>query len=143
MTRPEGQERGQRKMWNRADEKSRYRTGAVCKTAAEADVLQRNVRPYFGISVSVHVCGPNELPRSTGKARRVVDWRPEASRPPIGESPLSLLVDSVPRWRLGDKSKLPPEMQGREAPSGRRDLTEFVMEGRFVAKTSRAVEPRG
>jgi nitroreductase len=37
--------------------------------------------------------------------------------------------------RLGDKSKLPPEMQGREVPSGRRDLTEFVMEGRFVAKT--------
>ena len=38
--------------------------------------------------------------------------------------------------RLGDKSKLPPEMQGREVPSGRRDLTEFVMEGRFVAKAS-------
>jgi hypothetical protein len=38
--------------------------------------------------------------------------------------------------RAGDKSKLPPEMQGREAPNGRRDLAEFVMEGRFIAKTS-------
>jgi hypothetical protein len=38
--------------------------------------------------------------------------------------------------RLGDKSKLPPEMQAREAPSGRKDLTEFVMGGRFVVKTS-------
>lgn len=38
--------------------------------------------------------------------------------------------------RAGDKSKLPPEMQSREAPNGRRDLSEFVMEGRFVAKTS-------
>ena len=38
--------------------------------------------------------------------------------------------------RLGDKSKLPPEMQAREAPNGRRDLAEFVMEGHFIAKTS-------
>jgi nitroreductase len=38
--------------------------------------------------------------------------------------------------RAGDKSKLPPEMQAREAPSGRRGLDEFVMEGRFVPKTS-------
>ena len=37
--------------------------------------------------------------------------------------------------RVGDKSKLPPEMQGREAPNGRRDLAELVMEGRFVART--------
>jgi hypothetical protein len=40
--------------------------------------------------------------------------------------------------RLGDKSKLPPEMQAREAPNGRRDLAEFVMEGHFAAKTSQA-----
>jgi nitroreductase len=38
--------------------------------------------------------------------------------------------------RAGDKSKLPPEMQAREAPSGRRGLEESVMEGRFVAKPS-------
>jgi nitroreductase len=38
--------------------------------------------------------------------------------------------------RPGDKSKLPPEMQAREAPNGRRGLMELVMEGRFVAKTS-------
>lgn len=36
--------------------------------------------------------------------------------------------------RAGDKSKLPPEMQAREAPNGRRDLQEFMMEGRFIAK---------
>jgi nitroreductase len=35
--------------------------------------------------------------------------------------------------RPGDKSKLPPEMQSREAPSGRRPLHESVMEGRFKA----------
>jgi hypothetical protein len=38
--------------------------------------------------------------------------------------------------RLGDKSKLPPEMHAREAPNGRRDLAEFAMEGRFVTKSS-------
>jgi hypothetical protein len=38
--------------------------------------------------------------------------------------------------RAGDKSKLPPEMQAREAPSGRRGLEESVMEGRFVVKPS-------
>ena len=36
--------------------------------------------------------------------------------------------------RAGDKSKLPPEMQAREAPNGRRDLEQFMMEGRFIAK---------
>lgn len=36
--------------------------------------------------------------------------------------------------RPGDKSKLPPELQAREAPNGRRELEEFVMEGRFVSK---------
>jgi nitroreductase len=38
--------------------------------------------------------------------------------------------------RAGDMSKLPPEMQVREAPNGRRGLEEFIMEGRFTAKTS-------
>jgi nitroreductase len=35
--------------------------------------------------------------------------------------------------RVGDKSKLPPEFQAREAPNSRRDLAEFLMPGRFVA----------
>ena len=43
--------------------------------AAAADTLRRNVKAYIGISVDVHICEPNELPRSTGKARRVVDRR--------------------------------------------------------------------
>jgi nitroreductase len=38
--------------------------------------------------------------------------------------------------RVGDKSRLPPEMQAREVPNARRDLAELVMEGRFIAKTS-------
>ena len=37
--------------------------------------------------------------------------------------------------RVGDKSKLPPEMQAREVPNSRRDLAEFIMEGRFTPKT--------
>jgi hypothetical protein len=44
--------------------------------AAPADALRRNVKSYVGISVDVRVCEPNELPRSTGKAQRVVDRRP-------------------------------------------------------------------
>jgi nitroreductase len=38
--------------------------------------------------------------------------------------------------RIGDKSTLPPEFQSREAPNGRKDLEELVMEGRFSDKTS-------
>jgi phenylacetate-CoA ligase len=43
--------------------------------AAAAEALRRNVKAYIGISVEVRVCEPNELPRSTGKAQRVVDRR--------------------------------------------------------------------
>jgi phenylacetate-CoA ligase len=43
--------------------------------AAAADVLRRNVKAYVGINVDVRICEPSELPRSTGKARRVVDRR--------------------------------------------------------------------
>ena len=43
--------------------------------AAAADALRRNIKSYVGISVDVRVCEPNELPRSTGKARRVLDRR--------------------------------------------------------------------
>ena len=44
-------------------------------SAAAAETLRRNVKAYVGISVDVRICEPNELPRSTGKARRVVDRR--------------------------------------------------------------------
>jgi phenylacetate-CoA ligase len=44
--------------------------------AAAADALRRNVKAYIGISVDVRICEPNELPRSTGKAQRVMDRRP-------------------------------------------------------------------
>ena len=43
--------------------------------AAAAATLKRNVKAYIGISVEVLICEPNELPRSTGKAQRVVDRR--------------------------------------------------------------------
>ena len=43
--------------------------------AAAADALRRNIKSYVGISVDVRICEPNELPRSTGKARRVLDRR--------------------------------------------------------------------
>ena len=42
---------------------------------AAAEALRRNVKAYIGISVDVRICEPNELPRSVGKARRVVDRR--------------------------------------------------------------------
>jgi phenylacetate-CoA ligase len=44
-------------------------------TVRAADALRRNIKSYVGISVDVRVCEPNELPRSTGKARRVLDRR--------------------------------------------------------------------
>jgi phenylacetate-CoA ligase len=43
--------------------------------AAAADTLRRNVKAYVGISIDVRICEPNELPRSAGKAQRVVDRR--------------------------------------------------------------------
>jgi phenylacetate-CoA ligase len=44
--------------------------------SAAVETLRRNVKAYVGISIEVCVCEPNALPRSTGKARRVVDRRP-------------------------------------------------------------------
>jgi phenylacetate-CoA ligase len=46
--------------------------------SAAAEALRRNVKAYIGISVDVRICEPNELPRSTGKAQRVMDRRQEA-----------------------------------------------------------------
>jgi phenylacetate-CoA ligase len=43
--------------------------------AAAADTLRRNVKAYVGINVDVRICEPNDLPRSTGKAQRVMDRR--------------------------------------------------------------------
>jgi phenylacetate-CoA ligase len=43
--------------------------------SAAAQVLVRNVKAYVGISVDVRICEPNQLPRFSGKAQRVVDRR--------------------------------------------------------------------
>ena len=43
--------------------------------AAAAARLRQNVKAHIGISIEVHICTPNELPRSTGKTQRVVDRR--------------------------------------------------------------------
>ena len=51
-----------------------HATDATVRAAA-ADALRRNIKSYVGISVDVRICEPNELPRSTGKARRVLDRR--------------------------------------------------------------------
>jgi phenylacetate-CoA ligase len=53
--------------------------GAV--RAAVAAALVHNVKAYVGISVRVEVCDPNQIPRSVGKAQRVIDRRaPERDR---------------------------------------------------------------
>ena len=39
--------------------------------------------------------------------------------------------------RIGDKAQLPPPLQGREAPSPRRPLSELVSEGRFGSVLAR------
>lgn len=42
--------------------------------------------------------------------------------------------------KRGDKSRLPPEMQEREAPSDRRPVSESIMEGRFLLDTEEQAE---
>ena len=42
---------------------------------AAAATLRQSVKAYIGVSVEVYICEPNELPRSTGKAQRVLDRR--------------------------------------------------------------------
>jgi phenylacetate-CoA ligase len=46
---------------------------------AAAGSLVQNVKAYVGISVRVVVCEPNQVPRSAGKAQRVIDKRGKAS----------------------------------------------------------------
>jgi len=43
--------------------------------SAAAHALARNVKAHVGISVDVRICEPNQLPRYSGKAQRVVDKR--------------------------------------------------------------------
>jgi phenylacetate-CoA ligase len=43
--------------------------------SAAAQALTRNVKAHVGISVDVHICEPNQLPRFSGKAQRVIDKR--------------------------------------------------------------------
>jgi phenylacetate-CoA ligase len=47
--------------------------------AAAAAALVHNVKAHIGISVRVVACESNQLPRSAGKALRVVDRRPKPS----------------------------------------------------------------
>jgi nitroreductase len=51
--------------------------------------------------------------------------------------------DIVSVWALGkhgDKSTLPPEVAEREIPSGRRPVSESIMEGHFVSNAETAAE---
>lgn len=49
--------------------------------------------------------------------------------------PASFRVEAaVALGRIGDKSQLPPELQAREVPSGRKPLSELVMQGRYISK---------
>jgi phenylacetate-CoA ligase len=43
--------------------------------SSAAQALARNVKAHVGISVDVRICEPNQLPRFSGKAQRVVDKR--------------------------------------------------------------------
>jgi iron complex outermembrane receptor protein len=61
------------------------RVGDTSELLISADYQQlRNedmARAYVGISVDVRICEPNELPRSIGKAQRVMDRRPAQGSP--------------------------------------------------------------
>ena len=46
--------------------------------AAAARELQHHIKSVVGVSARVNVCDPGVLPRSEGKARRVIDNRPKA-----------------------------------------------------------------
>jgi phenylacetate-CoA ligase len=50
---------------------------AAMKTLAERDVEQK-IKGSIGVSAKVRVAEPGELPRSQGKAVRVIDRRPKA-----------------------------------------------------------------
>ena len=47
------------------------------RRAAAAHELIHHVKSVVGVSTRVHVCDPGALPRSEGKARRVIDKRPK------------------------------------------------------------------
>jgi phenylacetate-CoA ligase len=55
----------------------RAETPAGMKTLAEQDV-ERHIKGLIGVSAKVRVAEPGELPRSQGKAVRVIDRRPKA-----------------------------------------------------------------
>ena len=47
----------------------------ICNTAQLEQQLTSKIKTYIGISVRINILQPNELPRSDGKARRVIDKR--------------------------------------------------------------------
>jgi phenylacetate-CoA ligase len=49
--------------------------GASRETAAEE--LQHHIKSVIGVSAHVRLCEPGALPRSEGKAKRVIDKRPK------------------------------------------------------------------
>ncbi len=50
-------------------------TNDVADTATIAKQLQKRIKDMVGVSADVNVLGPNAIPRSQGKAQRVVDTR--------------------------------------------------------------------
>jgi phenylacetate-CoA ligase len=44
---------------------------------AASHELQHHIKSVIGVSAHVAVCEPNSLPRSEGKAKRVIDKRPK------------------------------------------------------------------
>ena len=64
-------------------------------------------------------------------AHAMAGWDVERA-PTVLEVPPGYRVETVIAiGRLGDKSVLPPPLQEREKPNGRRPVEELVMEGRF------------
>lgn len=54
------------------------RTGATPQMRADAaETLTRQIKSHIGVSVTVNVVEPNSMARSEGKARRLIDNRPQ------------------------------------------------------------------
>lgn len=53
----------------------RKSTASVEQVSQLVETLRHEIRSYVGVNASVEVLGPGEIPRSHGKARRVIDQR--------------------------------------------------------------------
>jgi phenylacetate-CoA ligase len=40
-----------------------------------ANLLKKDIKDFVGVSATINVCSPGEVPRSEGKAVRVIDER--------------------------------------------------------------------